>query len=208
MDTQADNASTDAAPLAPAGASATGDDPSPDARLARTRPGTEGPSAAEHTAAEETAHDADAARPARKGAGGDKEGAETIPESKAEGHLSFDHRIVTEIAHYEAHNIPGIVELSGSFMDGWMKGKSKGIKVEEHGEEAYTLRLNVIVEYGSNCEELFKAARDRISYAVKHMTGREVRRIDMHIAGIKDPARKEEHSEELEAIGEEHGIDF
>lgn len=188
METKPENASTDAAPLAPSSVSSR--------------------RSAEAAAAEATPPSSDPADVPKTPAPEDPPVAEPVPESKAEGHLTFDHSIVTEIAHREAQSIPGVVELSGSFIDGWMRGKSRGIKVEEHGEEAYTLKLNLIVEYGSNCAELFQITRNRISHAIKHMTGREVRRIDVHIAGIKSPSPKDEPPESFDSIGEEHGIDF
>jgi uncharacterized alkaline shock family protein YloU len=133
---------------------------------------------------------------------------ETTLESDA--NLSFDHSIVVDIAHREASKMGGVIEMSGGFMDGWMKSRSRGIKVEEigqAGESAYSLRLNVIVEFGTNCPDLCKKLRERIAKSVLHHTGRPARRIHIHVAGIKDPPQRDEHEDE-EPFAEEHGIGF
>lgn len=208
MGTSAENAAADAAPLAPNKASARSvGEPTAEPGLEAE---AEDVKSAEDTGTsrmvDQRQQEAPESLPDETAV--EAQGLPASPVRPAEGHLTFDPNIVTEIVHREAQGIAGIIELSGSFIDGWMKGKSRGIRVEEHGEEAYTLRLNVIVEYGTNCPELVKLARERITEAILHMTGRQTRRIDIHIAGIKDRAHREEHAEEIHAIGEEHGIDF
>lgn len=133
---------------------------------------------------------------------------ESEAETETEGVLTFDRSIVEEIAHREASKMAGIVHLSGGFMDGWMKNRAKGIKVEETTQESYTLRLNVFVEYGTSCPELFKSLQKNIAAVVKHHTGKSVERIDIHVAGIKDVAPVDEPDEDDGPFGEELGIGF
>ena len=133
---------------------------------------------------------------------------ESETEGETEGVLTFDRSIVEEIAHREASKMAGIVNLSGGFMDGWMKNRAKGIKVEETAQESYTLRLNVFVEYGTSCPELFKSLQKNIAAVIKHHTGKSVERIDIHVAGIKDVAPADEPDEDDGPFGEELGIGF
>ena len=128
------------------------------------------------------------------------------------GRLTFDPTIITEIAQREAKEIEGVAELTGSFIDGLRRGSSRGVavtEVGEGGEDAYDLTLRLSVEYGANCVAIAETIRERVADAVKRMTGRKVRRIDINVTGIA--VRREERGESPEEAGEmseEHGIDF
>ena len=124
-----------------------------------------------------------------------------------QGRLTFDPSIVIEIAQHEARAMDEIIDLSGGFIDGWMKGRSKGIRVEET-DDAYTIRLNVIIRYGTNCPDLFQQLRERISTQIQLMTGKQVSTIDIHIAGVKDSPGDESSDDLDHPIGEDIGINF
>ena len=123
------------------------------------------------------------------------------------GSLTFDPSIAIEIAHHEARKMDEVLELSGGFIDGWMKGRSKGIKIEE-ADDAYSVRLNIIVKYGTNCPELANQLRERIENEIRHMTGREVRNVHIHIAGVKAAPSGEPTDDLDHAIDEDYGINF
>ena len=153
----------------------------------------------------------------RKGVSPEEETGEieVLPPEEIEegsGRLTFDPNIITEIAQHEAKEIDGVAELTGSFIDGLRRGSGRGVavtEVGEGGEEVYDLSLRLAVEYGANCVAISEAVRERVAVAVKRMTGRKVRRIDVHITGIAVPRGEGRgRPEEAGELGEEHGIDF
>ncbi len=130
----------------------------------------------------------------------------------AEGELTFDPGIITEIAIREAHQIDGIVQLTGSFMDDWVLRRGKGVHVAEvadNSEESYSLDLKISVEYGVDCVKLAKDVRERISKAIKTMTGKTTRQIDVRVTGIGQRAADPNDEPHDDAPVEEGtGIDF
>jgi uncharacterized alkaline shock family protein YloU len=130
------------------------------------------------------------------------------PETAIDSNLTFDHGIIVEIARVEAAKMDGIVEMSGGFMDGWMRARSRGIKVEPVGNDSYSLRLNLIVKYGASCVEISNKLKKRIAETVKHTTGKTVEPIQIHIAGIKEVTQREDHEDPNDPFGEGDGIGF
>jgi len=127
------------------------------------------------------------------------------------GKLTFDPSIVTSIAITEAQKIDGIIELTGSFMDDWVLRRGKGVHVEEEasdeGGEAYSLDLKLSVEYGVDCVKLAEKVRERIAKEIKRVTGRDTRKIDIHVTGIGHKEAPAEPHED-EPVAEGTGIDF
>ncbi len=173
----------------------------------------------------EAAHAADASGDEGMGGGGEprKTPRKRKPSKKpakktakadgpAEGELTFDPGIITEIAIREAHQIDGIVQLTGSFMDDWVLRRGKGVHVAEvadNGEESYSLDLKISVEYGVDCVKLAKDVRERISKAIKTMTGKTTRQIDVRVTGIGQRAADAHDEPQDDAPVEEGtGIDF
>ncbi len=130
----------------------------------------------------------------------------------AEGELTFDPGIITEIAIREAHQIGGIVQLTGSFMDDWVLRRGKGVHVAEvadNGHESYSLDLKISVEYGVDCVKLAEEVRQRIAKAIKTMTGKTTRQIDVHVTGIgQRPADVQDDGQDDAPVEEGTGIDF
>ena len=128
-------------------------------------------------------------------------------DSDGQGQLTFDPSIAIEIAQHEARSMEEVIDLSGGFIDGWMKGRTKGVRVEE-SDDSYSIRLNLVIRYGTNCPELFKQLRERISSQVLMMTGKPVSAINIHIAGIKETSDRETNEDLDHPIGEDFGINF
>ena len=136
---------------------------------------------------------------------------EAEPVEPGEGKLTFDPSIVTEIAIREAQQITGIVQLTGSFMDDWVLRRGKGVSVaqiDEEGNEAYSLDLKISVEYGVDCVKLSTKVRDNIAKAIKKMTGRETRTINIHVTGLGHKEEPPSEHHEDEPVPEGTGIDF
>ncbi len=127
------------------------------------------------------------------------------------GRLTFAPTIITDIVQRAAKEIDGVVELTGSFIDNLRPGSTRGVALTEIGEGdegRYDLSLRLSVEYGANCVAIADAIRERVFEEVMRMTGRKVRRIDIHVTGIALPRGEEKGPPEAGEIGEEHGIDF
>ncbi len=133
------------------------------------------------------------------------------PSEPEEGRLSFAPTIITDVVQRAAREIEGVVELTGSFIDNLRPGSTRGVAVTEVGEGDaghYDLSLKLSVEYGTDCVAIAEAIRERVADAVQRMTGRDVRRIDIHVTGIASRREEGRPSEDAGEISEEHGIDF
>ncbi len=127
--------------------------------------------------------------------------------TKPEGTLDFNLETVINIVAAEVNGTEGIAELTG----GW---RAKGVQVEEIGAEGatgteveYDIVLRIAVEYGVNCVALAETVRSRVAGAVRQMTGRKTKSINIHVTGIREKGHREEPHEGV-PLGEEHGIDF
>ena len=110
------------------------------------------------------------------------------------GQVTINPNVFAIIAHETAKEVPGVVELSGSLVDGiagiiGKKPKDRGIRVEEE-QDLLTINLTVVLEFGVNipeiCQQLQKAVKD----AVEAMSGKQVFAVNVAVQGIRNSSQK------------------
>lgn len=122
------------------------------------------------------------------------------PEVKEQGgSITFANDVLATIAGIAACDIPGVAGMSGGFKDGIVellgkKNFTKGIKITVK-ENAVTVDIQIVVDYGVSVPEVCKNIQDSVSKALETMTGLAVSAINISIQGVK--------FKELNAPGEE-----
>ncbi|MCB1069997.1 MAG: Asp23/Gls24 family envelope stress response protein [Verrucomicrobia bacterium] len=107
------------------------------------------------------------------------------------GSVHIHNNVIATIAHQAAVKVPGVVEMTGSLVDGLagMIGKKtadRGIRVEFEDNEVL-LELHVILEYGVRIPHVAWQLQTDVKEAVEQMTGKHVRSIQVIVQGIKQP---------------------
>lgn len=103
--------------------------------------------------------------------------------------LTFDEKVIKKIAGFAAGEIPGILAMSGNLISGitdMLKSSddpTRGISVEV-GKKQVAVDMKVIFEYGRNMPVLFQSVVDKVSSAIKEMTGLEVVEVNVHVADV------------------------
>lgn len=130
--------------------------------------------------------------------------------------LTFDDKVIKKIAGFAASEIPGILAMSGNFVSGITDklrnsdDPTKGITVEV-GKRQAAIDMKVICEYGRNVPQIFQDIIDKVSKAIKEMTGLDVVEVNVHVYDVLtkedfDRQSKKKADEKLE-IKEEESID-
>jgi len=126
-----------------------------------------------------------------------------IPEPKRDdaglGTVRIHNNVISVIAHEAADHVPGVIELSGTLVDGIadMIGKGsrdRGIRVAVESENTITVELAVVLEFGVNIPETCGKLQNEVRKSVEDMTGKKVQAVNVSVQGIRrtTPAATEE----------------
>lgn len=125
--------------------------------------------------------------------------------------LTFDEKVIKKIVGFSASEIPGILAMSGNLIAGitdMLKSSddpTKGISVEV-GKKQVAVDMKVICEYGRNMPGVFQTIVDKVTAAMKEMTGLDVVEVNVHVADIltkEDFDRKKKADVKSESGAEE-----
>jgi len=120
-----------------------------------------------------------------------------IPEAKRDdaglGSVRIHNNVISVIAHEAADRVPGVVELSGTLVDGLAdiigKGsRDRGIRVAVESENTITVELTVVLEYGVNIPETCGQLQNEVRKSVEDMTGKKVQAVNVSVQGIRRAA--------------------
>jgi uncharacterized alkaline shock family protein YloU len=110
------------------------------------------------------------------------------------GEIKINHTVVASIVRLAALRVSGVAGVGGGIVDGiselFAKRESdhRGVKVTEDAEDHYYIEIRIVVSYGA---EIGKTAYD-VQIAVRKqvcaMTGKEVRKVDVVIEGVRLPS--------------------
>ncbi len=107
------------------------------------------------------------------------------------GAVRLHHNVLAIIARVAALKVPGVIEMSGGITDGiasMFGGKTvseKGVRVEELEDNGIKIELNIIVEFGVNIPQLAWKVQNEVSQAIRDMTGKSVRSVDVVVQGVQ-----------------------
>ena len=104
------------------------------------------------------------------------------------GKVNIADDVIGVIGSIAAAEIEGIKSLSGTFSEEIMamvgkKNFNKGIKVEII-EDAVTVELSVIVDYGAKIHEVAVKVQENVKLAIESMTGFKVTAVNVLVEGI------------------------
>ena len=120
-----------------------------------------------------------------------------VPEAKKDdaglGSVRIHNNVISVIAHEAADRVPGVVELSGTLVDGLAdiigKGsRDRGIRVAVESENTITVELTVVLEYGVNIPETCGQLQNEVRKSVEDMTGKKVQAVNVSVQGIRRAA--------------------
>lgn len=139
--------------------------------------------------------------------------ADTTMKTQVKQSLTYDDKVIKKIAGIATDSVNGVLTLSGgligSITDRFRStdDKTKGVDAEV-GERQVALDLNVVCEYGKNIPELFSTVIDKITAAVKVMTGLDVVEVNMHVEDVLNHSEFEEMREKQQSnSGDEYNND-
>lgn len=114
-----------------------------------------------------------------------------IHEKDEIGEVQIANEVVAIIAGLAATEVDGIAGMVGGIKGELVellgkKNLSKGVIVEV-GEEAISLELSVIVDFGASIPEVCKNVQEKVKAAVETMTGLIVDEVNVRVAGVDVP---------------------
>ena len=103
------------------------------------------------------------------------------------GEVQIASEVVTAIAGISASEVEGIQTTAGGINDIagklGVKNHSKGVKVEIDGDKV-ELDVAVNVRFGYSIPRVSAKVQDKVSHAINSMTGLEVTKVNVRVAGI------------------------
>jgi uncharacterized alkaline shock family protein YloU len=125
--------------------------------------------------------------------------------AEPDNNLTFDEKVIKKIVGYSAGEIPGILAMSGNFIAGITDmlrnadDPTKGVTVEV-GKKQVSVSMKIICEYGLNIPDIFQELVNKVTGAIKQMTGLDVVSVKVH---VYDVITKEEFERQTKKKAEE-----
>lgn len=106
------------------------------------------------------------------------------------GLITINHGVIAAIARAAAFKVPGIYEMSPTFVDGIAgfisKGAAeRGIRVEENEEAGVIITIHAVVEFGVRIPRAAWQLQTDVRDAVQEMTGKKVGQVNVVIQGVQ-----------------------
>lgn len=110
------------------------------------------------------------------------------------GAIMVHHGVIAVIARIAALKVPGVVAMSGSFVDGIanianMIGRNsgeRGVSVKLQDQKV-NVELNVVIEYGARIPDVAWAVQNEVRRTIEEMTGKQVGAIDVVVQDVRLP---------------------
>lgn len=125
---------------------------------------------------------------------------EHLEEGTELGAVQIHTHVISTIARLAALKVRGVVEMSGTFVDGLAgmigkKGLDRGLRVVEQ-ENALYLDLHVVLEFGVRIPQVAWQIQNEVRQAVEQMTGKSVRSVNVVVQDLRFPSEKSSAVEE------------
>ena len=106
------------------------------------------------------------------------------------GHVIISQEVIETFAGLAAMECYGLVGMASHNVQdgiadllGW-DNISKGIEVDIK-EDTLKLELNIIVEYGTNIQEVAHNVMNRVKYVIEEKVGTDVEKININVQGVR-----------------------
>lgn len=130
----------------------------------------------------------------RDAAEGDVPTCDTIEQASTEVNindestLSIDGGVVEKIVAMTAREVDGVLQLKGNLINSLpgLRGSdtTKGVSVEMSGDDACTVNIAVILEYGKSAPRVFQELHDKVASAIETMTGLKVTAVNVRVTNV------------------------
>lgn len=105
-----------------------------------------------------------------------------------ESTLSIDGGVVEKIVAMTAREVDGVLQLKGNLINSLPGLRSsdatKGVSVEMSGDDACTVNIAVILEYGKSAPRVFQELHDKVAGAIETMTGLKVTAVNVRVTNV------------------------
>ena len=105
-----------------------------------------------------------------------------------ESTLSIDGGVVEKIVAMTAREVDGVLQLKGNLINALpgLRGSdtTKGVSVEMSGDDACTVNIAVILEYGKSAPRVFQELHDKVAGAIEAMTGLKVTAVNVRVTNV------------------------
>jgi uncharacterized alkaline shock family protein YloU len=102
--------------------------------------------------------------------------------------------VIARVAAKAVLEVKGVLALDNAFTDGITavingNGHSRGVRVISEDGGCH-FHIGVVTQYGLNIPEIAWNLQDRVKKTVEELTGVRVKRVNVLIAGIREPGEK------------------
>ena len=105
-----------------------------------------------------------------------------------ESTLSIDGGVVEKIVAMTAREVDGVLQLKGNLINSLpgLRGSdtTKGVSVEMSGDDACTVNIAVILEYGKSAPRVCQELHDKVAGAIETMTGLKVTAVNVRVTNV------------------------
>ena len=105
-----------------------------------------------------------------------------------ESTLSIDGGVVEKIVAMTSREVDGVLQLKGNLINSLpgLRGSdtTKGVSVEMSGDDACTVNIAVILEYGKSAPRVFQELHDKVAGAIDTMTGLKVTAVNVRVTNV------------------------
>jgi uncharacterized alkaline shock family protein YloU len=119
------------------------------------------------------------------------------------GDIKINHNVIAGIVRLAALQVNGVAGVGGGIVDGIgeiftkKEADNRGVRVLENDENEYDIEVRLIVAYGSEIGRTAYEVQVDVRKQIIAMTGKEVRKVDVIIEGVRLPTHKEAHDDDL-----------
>lgn len=103
--------------------------------------------------------------------------------------LVIDSDVVEKIVAIACRSVDGILQMKGNLISSIQEGFggtdiTKGVQVEMVGDDACTVSVSIIMEYGKSARKIFEELHDRITEKIGSMTGLAVKSVNVRVVNV------------------------
>lgn len=113
---------------------------------------------------------------------------ERLPEDDGST-LVIDSDVVEKIVAIACRSVDGILQMKGNLISSIQEGFggtdiTKGVQVEMVGDDACTVSVSIIMEYGKSARKIFEELHDRVNEKITGMTGLAVKAVNVRVVNV------------------------
>lgn len=119
------------------------------------------------------------------------------------GDIKINHNVIAGIVRLAAMQVPGVAGVGGGIVDGIgeiftkKEADHRGVRVNESADGEYEIEVRLIVAYGSEIGRTAYEVQVDVRKQLMAMTGKEVRKVDVIIEGVRLPGDKPASDDDL-----------